>query len=395
MIDGLDSRGSVISPAADRRPPAEHSGAAGTGPSPGWQSPSARAVPVTVCVINHDGERYLEGSVGSALAATGSSVAEILLVDDASTDGGPALVRERFPSVRIVALSENAGPAAARNAALREARTDRILLLDNDVTLAPGCLERLEEALDRDPDAAVAMPSVVFADRPNVVQYDGAECHFLGLQILLGEERPLAASAPPPGRIGSLISACFLVDRSRLPDGFAFDDSFFIYFEDHDFGVRTRLIGRQVLSVPGAVCFHGQGTAGLSIRLLGSYSERRVFCLVRNRWQFLLKNFSLRTLLLLSPLLAVYEAAQLAIVVRKGWLRPWTRAAWWMTRHPVALLRKRAEVQASRRIPDRELLVGGPIPFRRELATGPLDRMAKGILDRFAATYWGAVRRLV
>jgi len=67
-----------------------------------------------------------------------------------------------------------------------------------------------------------------------------------------------------------------------------------------------------------AQCFHGKGTEGLSIRQLGTYSSRRVYYIVRNRWLFLLKNFSLRTLVLLAPLLLIYDLAQLLISLKKG-----------------------------------------------------------------------------
>lgn len=350
---------------------------------------------VTTCIVNHNGERYLEASVTSALAVAGSNGDRIVVVDDASTDGSVDLVRQRWPSVRLLCLPENVGPAAARSVALREAPSDLVLLLDNDVAIRPGCLESLRQALEEDVEAAVAMPAVAYADRPDVVQYAGAECHFLGLQALREPDVPLTEVPKQTVQVGSVITACCLVDRSRLPDGFGFDDSFFIYLEDHDFGVRVRALGRRVLAVGDAICLHGLGTPGLSIRLLGGYSPRRVFCLIRNRWQFVLKVYALRTLVLLAPILAVYEVAQLVTVLRKGWLREWGRAAAWIFRHPGTLLRKRREVQRTRRVPDRELLVAGPIPFRAELASGRVERLAKRLLDGVAGVHWKLVRPLV
>jgi GT2 family glycosyltransferase len=69
----------------------------------------------------------------------------------------------------------------------------------------------------------------------------------------------------------------------RLPSGVTFDESFFDMFEDHDFGVRTPSSGADILSVPAAHSYHGQGTEGLSIRQLGTYSSRRAYYLIRNR----------------------------------------------------------------------------------------------------------------
>ena len=173
-----------------------------------------------------------------------------------------------------------------------------------------------------------------------------------------------------------------------MPVSDYFDESFFIYFEDHDFGARTRLLGADVLSVPGARCLHGKGTEGLSIRAMGSYSTARVFHLIRNRWLFLLKNFSLRTLLVLTPLFVVYEVAQLATVVKKGWARHWGRAVWSVMQNLPRVLAQRKHIQQLRRVPDRQVLVGGPIPFRDELTSSGFERIARRTLDAIVIGYW-------
>lgn len=349
---------------------------------------------LTLCVINRDGERYLADSL-SAATMLSDRLTEIVLIDDASEDRSTELVRARFPAVRIVQLDENLGPAAARNTALRESHTELVLLVDNDVNLASDCIQLLTAALDDHPAAAVAMPSVVYADRPEVVQFNGAACHFLGHQILQGEGTPVATVVAGPRQIGSLITACCLVDVRKLPSDGEFDDAFFIYFEDHDFGVRLRGQGRQILSVPQARCFHGAGSIGLSIRSLGGYSRRRVLYLIRNRWQFILKTYSRRTLLWLAPLLALYELAQVAMAVRQGWVREWAAAARWIVGHADEILRKRERYQQARTVPDRALLEGGPIPFRAELTQGVAARLGKRVLDAVATSYWRAVRPLL
>lgn len=341
-------------------------------------------------MINHNGEKYLAESMEAAVGRSGEA-REVVLVDVASEDGSVAYVRRHFPTVRVVQLSENRGPAAGRNAGLEAAGTDLVLLIDNDVRLADRCVTRLMEALRTHAEAAVAMPSVLYAHDPQRIQYDGADAHFLGLQTLHGENRPVATQDAQVRRIGSVVSACILVDRSRLPAGEPFDESFFIYFEDHDLAVRVRALGWEVLAVPGAHCFHGPGTEGLSIRALGRYSSMRVLCLIRNRWQFILKVYSLRTLVLLLPVLALYEMAQAVVVLRKGWTREWRRAAWWILTHRREILAKRSLVQGSRKVCDRDLLNGGAIPFREEVATTRIERGGRRLLDEMTGLYWRCV----
>jgi GT2 family glycosyltransferase len=219
---------------------------------------------------------------------------ETIVFDNASDDGSPEMAEREFPEVKVITLGENRGPASARNAAIDQAASDRIVINDNDVRIQPDCASLLCKALEDRPNAAIAMPSIIFAHDPDTVQFDGADNHFLGQQILHSENRPVADEGPVR-EMDSLITACFAVDRTRLPHGMRFDESFFIYFEDHDFGVRARLFGKDVLSVPAAHCLHDEGTEGLSLRQLGKYSSMRVFCIIRNRWLFLLRNYSGKT----------------------------------------------------------------------------------------------------
>jgi GT2 family glycosyltransferase len=115
---------------------------------------------VSVGVVNHDGESYLDRTL-RAVARLGPDVDDVLLVDSGSGDRGPALVRERFPRVRLIELGANLGPGAARNRAIREAAHDRILLIDNDVEPEPEAAARLSAALDAHPNAVLAMAAVL------------------------------------------------------------------------------------------------------------------------------------------------------------------------------------------------------------------------------------------
>ncbi len=351
-------------------------------------SSAGRPAKPSLCIVNYNGMSMLPLVLPPALEIA-DRFAEIVVVDNSSTDGSQDYIRREFPSVRIVQRPDNPGPGAARNTGLVEAVSDLVLIMDNDVTLTASCVDHLVKALAEHPAAALAAPAIVYAHQRDTVQYDGAECHFLGLQTLLDEDRPVeVVNRQGVRKVGSMVSCAFLVDRSRLREVEKFDESFFIYFEDHDYGVRLRALGYDVLSVPQAQCFHGKGTEGLSIRQTGKYTSRRVFFLIRNRWLFVLKNFSLRTLLVLTPLFLVYELTQFVMVIKKGWLREWWHSLTWVLGNLSSVLRERRRIQRLRRVPDRDMLIGGRIPFRAELTTSAFERLARQALDAVVVTYW-------
>lgn len=342
---------------------------------------------VSLCMINYNGAHYLPDSLRAAYAQE-PACAEYLVIDNASRDNSLELLAQEFPTAHVVRLAHNYGPARARNVGFQAASFERILFVDNDVVLAPGCLNHLMAALDAEPEAAVAMPRVLYARAPHIIQYDGAFSHFLGLMSLRNADQPLAGAGCQVQPLDSLVTACFLLDRQRWHGADPFDESFFFNYEDHDFGLRTRILGHKILAVPGAHVLHGEGTAGLSLRRGGQYAPLRVYCLIRNRWLILAKNYALRTLLLLAPVLLLYEVFQLVGVVKKGWLRFWLRACWWMFCHTGYVLAKRRQIQQARRVADRVILHNGPIPFTEGLTQNRLEQWGKLVLDRITTGYW-------
>jgi GT2 family glycosyltransferase len=350
--------------------------------------------PVTLCIINYNGEHHLPRTL-DAVRRSALAFDEILLVDDASPDRSVTLVRECWPEVTVIRQETNGGPGAARNAGYQAARNDLILFIDNDVALTPECADRLRDALTQRRDAAVAMPRVLYADRPGIIQYEGADCHYLGLMALRRQDEPAAEAPAAVSETQSVVTCAFLMHRARWGSTAPFDPSFIFNYEDHDFGVRTRLMGHTVLAVPTATVLHGGGTEGLSFRQGRERSPIRVYCLIRNRWRILLQSYQLRTLVLTAPALAVYEVVQLAGVVKKGWLGIWLRAAGWIIANPGTIARRRHAVQRARRTADRSFLVGGTLPFTPGLATGGLERMIRSGLDGFVVGYWRLVRRLL
>lgn len=342
---------------------------------------------ISVGIVNYNGRAYLARTL-DAIGRLGGAVDEVLLIDNGSTDGGVALARECLPSIRVIELGENRGPGSARNAAIRSARHDRVLLVDNDAEPQPGSVEALGNALDAHPAAISAMPAVLYTDAPDMVQYLGADPHFLGTPALRCADRPAAELDGIVQVVGTTITCCMLVDRARFGSRPWFDEYLFFYLEDHEFGLRASLQGFDSLIVPEARCLHGAGTVGLSIRETGFYTPTRVRYTMRNRWLTMLMLYQKRTLARFAPALAAFEAFQLAGAVAKGWLGHWVWAATSAVRSLPHVWRQRRALSGQRRRADLDVLVGGPFPFNAAMHRSALERAARRTLDVIAQLCW-------
>lgn len=353
----------------------------------------ARVGPVSVVVVNYDGRAHLEASL-AALEHLRGEIAERILVDNGSSDGSLAFVREHHPRWRILELGANLGPAAARNAGLRAAKTPFVLALDNDVVVEPGTLERLVTVLEQRPDVALAQPRGVFDGEPGRVHYDGGAFHYVGLYALRNFYTPLSeARGQGVVEVGGVISLALLVDRAALLALGGYDERMFILFEDLDLSYRLRLAGWKLVCVEDALVRHRAGTPGVSFREGPRYPARRTFLHARNRWLFLSKCLALRTLLVAAPGLLLYELLTFAFALSRAQLWPWLHGRLACLALLPSTLRLRRAAQRGRVVPDRELLVGAPLTITPELSAGPLRRRLLSAFERGLERIWACARR--
>jgi GT2 family glycosyltransferase len=349
---------------------------------------------VTLCVINFNGARHLQGAF-EAIRVQSWSFAEILLIDNASDDDSLDLARVLCPSARIIRLAVNRGPGAARNAGLSAATGELVLFQDNDIRLSADTATRLVNHVREHPETCVVAPRVVYEADPEIVQFDSADCHFLGLMYTRNADRPLRDLDTMPARTSSMVSACFLFNRSAWQGGPLFDESLGFNLEDHDFGVRAALAGYSLWVHPAAIARHGSGTPGLSYRPGQTPSEARAFYLTVNRWIVITKCYAIRTLIVLSPALLAYELMQLVWLASEGHLAVWWRAVRSLAGRRRYLCAQRRIVQRARRVGDGAVLRDIPLPLTRHVRGGRMGRRLAPLADRAFRAYWRMVRRMV
>lgn len=223
---------------------------------------------VSVIIASHNTCSYLERS----LSAIGDRW-ETIVVDAASSDGSQALVRERFPTARLVELEENRGYGGALNAGLEAASGSYVLLMNADAWPCAHAIERLVDAAEREERVGVLGPRLLNLDgtlQPSVRGFPTLwrlMTEYLFLRWLAPWSRALnafyAARFDHRSRREAefLVGAALLVRRAVVDEIGAFDEQFFMYNEEVDFCYRARSAGWSVLFVPEAEFVHVGGAS--------------------------------------------------------------------------------------------------------------------------------------
>jgi GT2 family glycosyltransferase len=350
---------------------------------------------VSAVVVNFNGgERVMKCL--AALIAQDTSLGNIFVIDNGSTDGSPSQIRASYPDVQVLELGENRGLPAARNAGLRLASSRLVLLIDNDVCPQPTCLRRLLRTYET-LRPAVVCPRVLLLPESGIVQSDGAFPHFLGVMRLRHGYLPVERAQSQTAIVDGCIGACMLVDRALALEAGGFDELYFFYFEDLEFSLRLRALGHRFVCEPTAVVYHdrGAGTPGLSFRGAGEYPLRRVYLSTRHRILTLLIHYRTRTLLVLLPALLLFEISCLLLVLVQGWSRAWANAWIWQLQNWRLIRQRRKQAQHARILRDRELLVGGSIPFAPGFVRSRASGSAAAVLSWIVNGYWQIVHRWI
>lgn len=240
---------------------------------------------VTVVAVNYNGRDYLEPCLRSVLDQDyPEGQVEVILIDNDSTDGSVELVRERLPEVQIVINDENVGFSPAVNQGARLGNGEILALINNDAVATPTWLRELVRPLVRSPQIKCT-GGLVLDDKGETVDFAGGELSFYGHGFAAHREE-----APPTDLRSEptifVTGASLATPREFFLDNGGFDEDYFAFFEDVDYGWRVWVLGFETWFVPASVLHHRHhGT----IERFGYPRER--YLLERNALATIFKNY--------------------------------------------------------------------------------------------------------
>jgi N-acetylglucosaminyl-diphospho-decaprenol L-rhamnosyltransferase len=231
--------------------------------------PETEGAAVGAVVVNYNAHGHLDQCIRSLRA---DGVGRIAVVDNASTDGSEARLRELEPDATVLRLSRNVGYGAGANRGAAVLDTPYLLILNPDTIVEPGMVKALTAALDAHPTVGAVGPRV---DTPAGEVYPSART-FPGIADALGHGflgivwpsnpftrryRMLGWDHADAREVDWISGACFLVRRTAFDAVVGFDESYFMYSEDVDLCWRLRRAGWDIYYEPAGRVMHAQGAS--------------------------------------------------------------------------------------------------------------------------------------
>jgi GT2 family glycosyltransferase len=231
-------------------------------------------VDLSIVVVNWNVRELLGRCLESLLIACRAAPrleSEIIVVDSASTDGSPAMVRERFPAVHLIASERNLGYAGGNNVGTAAAQGRYLFLLNPDTVVEPDCLARLVDYMAAHPQAGAVGPCLLWPDG----SLQASRRRFPTLGSLFWESSLLEqwfphnrfvrhyrlADIPPdqPQKVDWVVGAALLIRRAAWQEAGPLDEAYFMYFEETDWCRRSATAGWETHYLPAARLIHYEG----------------------------------------------------------------------------------------------------------------------------------------
>jgi GT2 family glycosyltransferase len=283
---------------------------------------------ISVVIVGWNARHYLELCLDSLAKAPPRRSMEVLVVDNASTDGSVEMIEAKFPWVKLIKSPENLGFSRGNNVAIREAQGRYIALVNPDVIVFPGCLDALAEFLDQNPKVGNVGPRVL---NPDMSMQSTCRrfptlwnnfCSASGLSSKLKKSRFFAGEHMfyfPHDRTLAVdvIVGCFsFIRRETLDQVGLLDEGLFMYGDDVDWCRRARNAGWEVVFYPGAQAIHDRG------KITAPYPVRFAVAQQRSVLHYWSKHHGFFGVVGIRSIIFFHHLLRYSLAVASGFLHP-------------------------------------------------------------------------
>jgi GT2 family glycosyltransferase len=285
---------------------------------------------LSILIVTYNSARFIGACLEAIEATVVDHSYEVIVVDNASSDGTVARVRAEHPRVRLLQMGHNAGFAAANNRGYAQSSGRNVLLLNGDAVVQPNALDVLTQFLDANPGVGVVAPRL---ENPDGSDQGTARSFPTPAAALFGRRSPLRRAFPENrfsrrylsglDRDGEgafavdWVSGACLMIRSDLAQRIGLlDERFFMYWEDADLCRRVARAAYGVWCVPAARVVHTEGSSSS-----GGWPPRQVRRFHRSAYRYYAKHHLAGPKRVLRPIAASALATRAVLIVARDRLR--------------------------------------------------------------------------
>jgi GT2 family glycosyltransferase len=307
---------------------------------------------ISVIVPNYNGKHFLRACFTS-LFSTGYSPLEVVMVDNASTDGSVDFVRSHFPKVKIIQSVQNLGFAGAVNLGIKAAKGDYLAILNNDTVVDSRWLIELKKAIASHPEVGFCASKMVWLKNAKILDSAGIIYSWKGKAYDRGHGETDEGQYDQPEYVFGACNGASFYQRSVFEKIGLFDENFFLVADDVDFSFRAQLAGIKCLYVPTAMVKHAGGGTVIT------WTEKKARFSAKHHLYIIIKNFPTKFLLLNLPQVVVERLRNLSGILKSvpWWRRPFVVLLTYsevILRLP-AMLKERKLIQKRRKVSDEYL----------------------------------------
>ncbi|MDP9338875.1 MAG: glycosyltransferase family 2 protein [Acidobacteriota bacterium] len=274
---------------------------------------------LSIVIVSWNAKKFVDECLESLRAFSSKADVEIFVVDNASTDGTAELVRDSYSEVTLIRNDHNAGFARANNIAIARSAGKYVALVNSDVRVLDGCLEKMIEFMDSHPKVGVSGPRMIGPAGVSARSYMSAPtlwrcfCRALALDVIFPNSKVLGSYTMPyfkrdqTAEVDILNGWFWMTRREALDQVGLLDETFFMYGEDIDWCKRFHDAGWGVVYFPEAESIHygGASSARAPVRF---YIEMQ-----RANLQYWKKHFSRFSQFAFVGIVLLHEALRLSV----------------------------------------------------------------------------------
>ncbi len=266
---------------------------------------------VSIIILNYNGEEFLENCLESIFRETNQDF-EVIVVDNDSPDKSGEKFSKKYQKCNFILNKKNFGVSEGLNIGIKNANGEFIILLNNDLIVAPKWLDYLFEAYQNKGEGLYQPKFLKIKDK-SIIDSAGNLINIFGFGFSREKGKKDLSQYNTIEEIGFAAGTCLFCSKEIFNKIGLFDEKLFAYNEDLDLGWRAKLSGYKSYYVPKSIVYHYG-------RAQWKWSGEKFYLLERNRWIVLLSNYEIKTILKILPSLLIIEIGLLLFFMKKRML---------------------------------------------------------------------------